>query len=86
MAISRQKEAWSWDYALLLFWMTSGAHYSAQYHRQHSTLQAFDQFGALYKYNHDDKYSEPGTSIELFISLLFYITFSNRIVHPSVIL
>ena len=41
--------------------------YSAQYHRQHCTLQAFEQFGALYAHNHDDKYLarpafEPGTS------------------------
>ena len=41
--------------------------YSAQYHRQHCTLQAFEQFGALYMHNHDDKYParpgfEPGTS------------------------
>ena len=40
---------------------------SAQYHRQHCTLQAFEQFGALYIHNHDDKYParpgfEPGTS------------------------
>ena len=60
MAISRQKEARSWDHALLLFRMTSRVLYSAQYHRQHSILQAFEQFGALYMHNHDDKY--PGTS------------------------
>ena len=30
-------------------------------HRQHCTLQAFEQFGALYMHNHDDKYpSRPG--------------------------
>ena len=33
----------------------------------HSTLQAFEQLGALYMHNHDDKYParpgfEPGTS------------------------
>ena len=40
-----------------------------QYHRQHCTLQALEQFGALYIYmqNHDDKYParpwfEPGAS------------------------
>ena len=38
----------------------------AQYHRQHCTLQAFEQFGALYMHSHDDKYPaqpgfEPGT-------------------------
>ena len=37
------------------------------YHRQHCTLQAFEQFGALYMHNHADKYPtrlglEPGTS------------------------
>ena len=48
MAISRQKEARSRDYALLLFRMTSRVLYSAQYHRHHCTLQAFEQFGALY--------------------------------------
>ena len=66
MAISRQKEARSRDYALLLFRMTSRVLYSAQYHRQHYTLQAFEQFGALFMHNHDDKYPtrpgfEPGT-------------------------
>ena len=66
MAISRQKEARSRDYALLLFRMTSRVLYSAQYHRQHCTLHAFEQFGALYMHNHDDKYPprpgfEPGT-------------------------
>ena len=51
----------------LLFQMTSRVLYSAQYHRQHCTLQAFEQFGALYMQNHNDKYParqgfEPGTS------------------------
>ena len=41
--------------------------YRAQYHGQHHTLQAFEQFGALYMHNHDDKYParlgfEPGIS------------------------
>ena len=67
MSILRQKEARSRDYALLLFCMTSRVLYSAQYHRQHCTLQAFEQFGALYMHNHEDKYPvqpgfEPGTS------------------------
>ena len=35
------------DYALLLFRMTLSVLYSAQYHRQHCTLHAFEQFGAL---------------------------------------
>ena len=66
MAISRQKEARSRDYALLLFRMTSRVLYSARYHRQHCTLHAFEQFGALYMHNHDDKYQarpgfKPGT-------------------------
>ena len=61
MVISRQKETRSRDYALLLFRMTLTVLYSAQYHRQHCTLQAFQQFGALYMHNHDDKYpSRPG--------------------------
>ena len=51
--ISRQKEARSRDYVLLLFRMTSRIRYSAQYHRQHCTLHAFEQFGALYMPNHD---------------------------------
>ena len=34
--------------------MTSRVIYSAQYHRQHSALQAFKQFGALYRNNLDD--------------------------------
>ena len=55
------EEARSRDYALLLFRMTSSVLYSAQYHRQHCTLHAFEQFGALYMHNHDDKYpSRPG--------------------------
>ena len=53
MAISRQKEARSRDYALLLFQMTSKILYSAQYHIG-STVN-FEQFGALYMHNHDDK-------------------------------
>ena len=66
MAISRLKEAQRRDCALLLFRMTSRVLYSAQYHRQHCALLAFEQFGALYMHNHDDKYSsrpgfEPGT-------------------------
>ena len=66
MAISRQKEARSRDYALLLFQMTSRVLYSARYHRQHCTFHSFEQFGELYMHNHDDKYQawpgfEPGT-------------------------
>ena len=61
MAISRQKEAQGRDYALLLFRMTSRVLYSAQYHKQHCTLQAFEQFWALYMHSHDDKYpARPG--------------------------
>ena len=48
MAILRQKKARSRDYALLLFRMTSRVLHRAQYHRQHCTLHAFEQFGALY--------------------------------------
>ena len=67
MAILRQEEARSRDYALLLFRMTSRVLYSAENHRQHCTLQAFEQFGTLYMHSHDDKYParpsfEPGTS------------------------
>ena len=67
MAISRQKEARSQDYTLLLFRMTSRVLYSTHYHRQHCTLRAFEQLGALYMHNHDDKYParpgfEPGSS------------------------
>ena len=36
--------------------MTSRVLYSAQYHRQHCTLYAFEQLGALYMHNHNDKY------------------------------
>ena len=61
MAIARQKEIRSRDYAILLFRMISRVRYSAQYHRQHGTLHAFKQFGALYMYNNDDKYlARPG--------------------------
>ena len=44
MAISQQKEAQNREDALLLFRMTSRTLYSAQYHRQHCTLHAFEQF------------------------------------------
>ena len=61
MAISRQKEARSRDYALLLFRMTSRVLYSAQYYRQQRTLHAFEQFGTLDMHNHNGKYlSRPG--------------------------
>ena len=60
MAISLQKEARSQYYDLLLFRMTSRVlYYSVQYNRQHCTLHSFEQFGALYMHNHDDKYP-PG--------------------------
>ena len=67
MAISRQKEARSRDYALLLFQITSRVLYSARYHLQHCTFHASEQFGALYMHYHDAKYQarpgfEPGTS------------------------
>ena len=67
MAILRQTEARSQDYALLLFRMNLRVIYSAQYHSQHCTLYTFEQFGALYMHNHNDKYParpglEPGTS------------------------
>ena len=44
-----------------------GSLYSVLYHRQHCTIHAFEQVGALYLHNHDDKYPtrpgfEPGTS------------------------
>ena len=53
---SLSAQSWqSWDYALLLL-MTSRGLYSAQYHRQHFTLQVFEQFGGLYIHNHHDKY------------------------------
>ena len=58
----RKPEAGTMPY--FLFRMTLRAPYSAQYHRQHCTPHAFEQFGALYMHNHDDKYSrfEPDTS------------------------
>ena len=67
MAISRQKKARSRDYALILFLMISRVLFSAQYHTRHCTPHAFEQFGALYMHNHDDKYParpgfEPDTS------------------------
>ena len=65
MAKSRQKDARSRVYALLLFQMFFIVH--MQYHRQHCTHLAFEQLGALYMHNHADKYParpgfEPGTS------------------------
>ena len=50
MVITQQKKA----YALLL---SSRVIYSAQYYRQHSTLQAFAQFGALYSHSLDGKHT-----------------------------
>ena len=48
MAILRPKEARSRDCALLFFQMTSRVLYSAHYHGQQCTIQAFELFGALY--------------------------------------
>ena len=67
MAILQQKKAGSRDYALLLFRTTSRVIYNAQYPRQHCPLHTFEQFGALYMHNHDNKYPArpgfgPGTS------------------------
>ena len=59
MAISRQKEARSRDYVILLFRMILRVLYSAQYRRQRCTLHPFEQFGALYIHNPDDKYLIP---------------------------
>ena len=61
MAVSRHKEAQSQP-ILYSYRITSRVLYSAQYHRQHCTLQAFEQFGAqtymLIMHNLDD---EPPT-------------------------
>ena len=67
MAISRQKEGRSRDYSQTLFRMTSRVFNCAQFLRQSCTLHEFEQFGALYVHNKDDKYParpgfEPGTS------------------------
>ena len=51
-AKSRQREPRRRDYALLLFQMTSRVLYGAQYHRQHCTLHALEQFGAQRKATH----------------------------------
>ena len=41
--------------------MTPRVLYSEQYHRQHCTLHAFEQFGALYMHNRNDKHpTQPG--------------------------
>ena len=47
--------------------MTSIVLYISEYHRQHCTLQVFEQFGELYMHNLDDKRPtwsgfEPSTS------------------------
>ena len=39
--------------------MTLRVLYGAQHHRQHCALLAFEQFGALYKHNLDDKHGTP---------------------------
>ena len=66
MTILWQTEARCWDYGILLP-NDLKVLYSAQYHRQHYTLQAFEQFGAFYMHNLDDKHPtrpefEPSTS------------------------
>ena len=63
MAISGQMKARSRDYALLLSNDSDGS--SSQDHRQHCTLQAFEQFGALYKHNPDDKHSTQPRRLKL---------------------
>ena len=63
-------EARSQDYTLLLFRMTSRVLYGAQCHRQHCTLQAFEQFGALYMHNNDDKYPARNLPCECTKNLL----------------
>ena len=70
---SRQKEARSPDCAILL-WII----YSAQYHRQHSTLQAFEHFGPLYIHNPNDKHQtrpneQSVAAVENMIRLVFGI-------------
>ena len=47
MAILWQQEGWSWDYVRRFDLIR--ALYSAQYHRQHCTLQAFVQFETYFQ-------------------------------------
>ena len=54
IAISRQKEARSRTLPYS-YRMTSRVLYRAQYHKQHCTLQAFEQFGTLYMHHLVDK-------------------------------
>ena len=60
---SRQKEARSGYYALVLFRMTSRVPHSAQYHRQHCTIHVFEQFGALYMQNHGNNYPDRNSNL-----------------------
>ena len=61
MAISRQREARSRDYVLLLSNDTSGVLYSAQYNEQHYPYHDYEQFGALYMHNSNEKHpTRPG--------------------------
>ena len=47
--------------------------YSAHYHRHHCTLlQVFEQFGALYVHNLDDKYGTRST-VFLVVKILFIL-------------
>ena len=48
----------------------------AKYHRQHCTLQAFEQFGALYMHNLDDKY-QTRLGFELWIPSHNWIEWAN---------
>ena len=49
--------------------MTSEVLHCAEYHRQHCTLQAFEQFGTLYMHTLDDKYSNRPDSNLVILSL-----------------
>ena len=50
---------------------------------QHSTLQAFEQFGALYMYKHDDKYAAQPIHLNTYVMgycLGYVMTIMNNIV------
>ena len=50
---------------LYAYWMTPRIRYSAHYHRVYYTLQAFEQFGALYMQNQREQNIRPGRDSNL---------------------
>ena len=63
----RKPEVGTIQSILYSYRMTSRAIYSAQYHRQHCALQAFEEFGALYMHNFDDTCGRDSKPVPLIV-------------------